>query len=116
MQSSSKKTRTDAFQGNGGCDQICENLEGGHECRCRSGFALSGDGATCVDVDECSSGYSDCDQRCVNTEGSYSCECEEGFRADELDPRRCISIAVIETDPCSACSHSCNDVGEVTER
>ena len=65
-----------------------------------------------MDVDECSSGYSDCDQRCVNTEGSYSCECEEGFRADELNPRRCISIAV-EADPCSACSHSCNDVGEV---
>ena len=56
---------TNNLQGNGGCHHHCENLEGGHECSCRAGFAMSEDGATCVDVDECSAGYYDCDQRCV---------------------------------------------------
>ena len=56
---------TNNLQGNGGCHHHCENLEGGHECSCRAGFAMSGDGAPCVDVDECSADYYDCDQQCV---------------------------------------------------
>ena len=61
------------------------------------------------------SGYNDCEQRCVNRAGSYACECEEGFRADELDPRKCNSIAGAgAADRCSACSHFCNDVGQVS--
>ena len=32
---------------NGGCEQLCENKEGSHECKCNSGFTLEGDGKSC---------------------------------------------------------------------
>ena len=35
----------------------------------------------CVDVDECSLGFSNggCDHVCVNTPGNYSCVCRDGY-------------------------------------
>lgn len=47
---------------NGGCDQICENIEGSFYCDCEEGFVLSDDGATCVDVDECAEDNGGCQQ------------------------------------------------------
>ena len=38
---------------NGGCNQVCSNLPGDHECSCLPGYKLSGDEATCQDTDEC---------------------------------------------------------------
>ena len=32
---------------NGGCGQMCNNLDGGHECYCLTGFVLNGDGKSC---------------------------------------------------------------------
>ena len=32
---------------NGGCGQMCNNLDGGHECNCLTGFVLNGDGKSC---------------------------------------------------------------------
>ncbi len=34
-------------ESNGGCEHVCVNLEGGHECACRNGFTLSADGRNC---------------------------------------------------------------------
>ena len=33
---------------NGGCDHLCRNLEGSHECACNVGYALSANHKTCV--------------------------------------------------------------------
>eukprot|EP00820_Chromera_velia_P020075 Cvel_28753.t1-p1 / transcript=Cvel_28753.t1 / gene=Cvel_28753 / organism=Chromera_velia_CCMP2878 / gene_product=Fibrillin-1, putative / transcript_product=Fibrillin-1, putative / location=Cvel_scaffold3824:711-3151(-) / protein_length=369 / sequence_SO=supercontig / SO=protein_coding / is_pseudo=false len=89
----------DGFFGVGGCDmeypcfngtQICDqhascNLDWfGDEhfsCTCNAGW--TGNGFTCTDVDECSSGSHTCSDHpgtsCVNSEGSFECMCEEGF-------------------------------------
>ncbi|TRY58235.1 hypothetical protein DNTS_008569 [Danionella cerebrum] len=35
-------------EGNGGCQQICVNMMGSYECRCRDGFLLSDNQHTCI--------------------------------------------------------------------
>nr|XP_054098633.1 uromodulin isoform X1 [Callithrix jacchus] len=50
-------------------------------CTCQEGF--TGDGLTCVDLDECAiPGAHNCstNSSCVNSPGSFSCVCPEGFR------------------------------------
>ena len=34
-------------EGNGGCEQICTNIEGSYECSCRNGYVLDGNGHNC---------------------------------------------------------------------
>ena len=50
-------------------------------------YKLSGDGHTCIDVDECqvyahSGVCSPQTSICQNTPGSYQCQCKTGFRSD----------------------------------
>lgn len=52
--------------------------EGTAACGCRSGFRLSGDDVTCVDVDECAT-ETYCSQLCTNTVGGFSCSCVDGY-------------------------------------
>ena len=33
---------------NGGCEQVCTNIEGSFECSCRTGYALVANGANCA--------------------------------------------------------------------
>lgn len=35
-------------EGNGGCQQVCVNMMGSYECRCRDGFLLSDNQHTCI--------------------------------------------------------------------
>ncbi|XP_072172525.1 uncharacterized protein [Diadema setosum] len=69
----------------------CHNSQGSYECRCRSGFSLSNDAASCEDIDECSENVHDCDDRayCTNFLGSYTCTCQTGYSGDG---RHCIEI------------------------
>eukprot|EP00897_Mesotaenium_endlicherianum_P008556 jgi/Mesen1/7729/ME000407S06957 len=70
---------------NGGCWQedhngehftACKDDLAGTGCKCPPGF--SGDGSTCVDIDECAAGSNVCkcpSCRCKNTFGSFDCSC-----------------------------------------
>ncbi|XP_042333625.1 nidogen-1 [Sceloporus undulatus] len=49
-------------------------------CTCLPGF--SGDGRSCVDVDECQLSRCHPDAFCYNTPGSFSCQCKAGYRGD----------------------------------
>ena len=49
-------------------------------CTCRDGF--TGDGHTCVDIDECAQDTAPCDHQngiCTNTNGGYACSCAAGW-------------------------------------
>eukprot|EP00735_Rhodelphis_limneticus_P003408 TRINITY_DN1487_c0_g1::TRINITY_DN1487_c0_g1_i1::g.27160::m.27160 TRINITY_DN1487_c0_g1::TRINITY_DN1487_c0_g1_i1::g.27160 ORF type:complete len:472 (+),score=111.93,sp/P35555/FBN1_HUMAN/40.00/9e-36,sp/P35555/FBN1_HUMAN/35.56/6e-29,sp/P35555/FBN1_HUMAN/39.83/9e-29,sp/P35555/FBN1_HUMAN/30.00/4e-24,sp/P35555/FBN1_HUMAN/36.32/1e-23,sp/P35555/FBN1_HUMAN/36.97/4e-21,sp/P35555/FBN1_HUMAN/33.71/6e-21,sp/P35555/FBN1_HUMAN/35.06/3e-18,sp/P35555/FBN1_HUMAN/39.15/5e-18,sp/P35555/FBN1_HUMAN/41.55/5e-17,sp/P355 len=73
------------------------------ECRCNSGF--SGDGHTCIDINECHVDRGRCGRGslCINTVGSYQCECPSGF----LDR----GFGCEDVDECSAGLHSCAGEG-----
>ncbi|XP_072180900.1 low-density lipoprotein receptor-related protein 2-like [Diadema setosum] len=64
---------------NGGCEQICMSVSDTTTilCQCRAGYALSRDGRSCVDVNECLDFV--CIQSCTNIKGSYQCSCAEGY-------------------------------------
>eukprot|EP00020_Sapocribrum_chincoteaguense_P002256 CAMPEP_0170752440 /NCGR_PEP_ID=MMETSP0437-20130122/11969_1 /TAXON_ID=0 /ORGANISM="Sexangularia sp." /LENGTH=1509 /DNA_ID=CAMNT_0011091509 /DNA_START=9 /DNA_END=4538 /DNA_ORIENTATION=- len=78
-------------------DATCENTATGYTCTCIDGH--SGDGETCVDIDECAVdelNLCDPDAVCTNLKGTYSCECvregytdPEGFGHDCYDVNEC---------------------------
>ena len=82
---------------NGGCavDAVCTNIPGGRTCTCASGF--SGDGLTCVDIDECSTDNGGCSvgATCANTAGGRTCTCATGFTDDGVN---CVDINECLTD------------------
>lgn len=57
------------------CDQLCRDTGVAIICDCSTGFILSPDQKTCLDLDECEEGTHAChaDLRCVNTRGGYEC-------------------------------------------
>ncbi|XP_068703631.1 uncharacterized protein [Montipora foliosa] len=68
-----------------GCDvnAVCSNTKGSYLCTCNSGF--SGDGKTCSDINECTSGLHNCSSSgatCTNTVGSYHCSCVNPYTGD----------------------------------
>ncbi|XP_043929607.1 low-density lipoprotein receptor-related protein 1B, partial [Protopterus annectens] len=75
-----------------GCTQDCQDLPVGYKCTCWSGFQLKDDGKTCVDIDECSSGFP-CSQQCINTYGTYKCLCADGYEIYAENPNSCKSLS-----------------------
>lgn len=65
------------------------------QCKCWPGFQLKNDGKTCVDIDECSSGFP-CSQQCINTYGTYKCLCIDGYEIQPDNPNGCKSLSGIE--------------------
>ena len=61
-----------------------------------------GDGITCADVDECSSGTDSCptNSLCMNTVGSYLCNCVSGYTDDNGD--------CVDEDECVTNTHTCD--------
>jgi len=63
---------------------LCNNTIGGYTCGCPTGFELSSDGLTCLNVNECNSGDENIcplNSTCSDTNGYYECSCDVGFNA-----------------------------------
>jgi hypothetical protein len=74
----------------GGCgaNADCIDVDGGHLCDCKAGYALDGSG-NCVDVDECKQDPTPChpDATCTNKTPAeepkgFVCTCKAGFTGD----------------------------------
>ncbi|KAK3713728.1 hypothetical protein QZH41_019002, partial [Actinostola sp. cb2023] len=62
--------------------QYVPTTDGSYTCKCKLGY--HGDGRTCTDINECSSGAHKCHAKayCTNTDGSYICRCIFGYHGD----------------------------------
>lgn len=94
------------------CDAnaTCNNLVPSFECVCNAGY--SGDGNSCLDIDECAAGTDNCDANatCSNTPGSFTCACDTGYSGDGTscaDIDECMDTAF--TSLCSTAA-SCNNL------
>jgi fibulin 1/2 len=64
------------------CEHSCTNSFGSYGCTCNSGFYLSTDQRSCLDIDECEISEP-CSQLCVNTAGSYYCQCVSKYTLNQ---------------------------------
>ncbi|GAB1599636.1 mucin-like protein [Argonauta hians] len=83
-------------------DATCKNTIGSYTCICKQGF--SGDGYTCIDIDECAMNTSNCQKQCTNTHGSFSCKCPPNYVMAD-DRRSCVFQ---DMDECKAGTDNCS--------
>ncbi|KAM7291179.1 fibrillin-3 [Ixodes scapularis] len=79
--------------GKGPCQEQCTPLPGKKQkCSCSSpGLKLAENGASCVDIDECSDGNFGCSHVCENVHGSAYCLCPSGLNLAD-DNKTCIAL------------------------
>ena len=83
----------------------CTNTFGSYTCGCNAGYV--GDGALCVDQNECSLAIHTCgsNSNCINTPGSYNCNCNSGFTINS------VSGLCGDTNECFTGTHQCHSQG-----
>lgn len=101
------------YDGSHTCDTTATCRPGAgidYTCECTPGF--QGDGRSCVDVNECATGFHHCGPNsvCVNVLGSYRCECRSGYEFAD-DQHTCVLIAP-PSNPCLDGSHTCAPEGQ----
>uniref|UniRef100_A0A8C6PEY9 Growth arrest specific 6 n=1 Tax=Nothobranchius furzeri TaxID=105023 RepID=A0A8C6PEY9_NOTFU len=84
--------------GNGGCDQECNNTIGSYRCSCHQGYMLVGR-HVCYDVDECEDVSVCGTARCENYVGSYDCLCDIGYAYDN-GSKSCVDVDECESGVC----------------
>ncbi|XP_065657436.1 uncharacterized protein LOC136082347 isoform X2 [Hydra vulgaris] len=84
---------------------LCKYKEGTNFCSCESGWKVSEDNGSCVDINECFNLKKPCPGNtfCENTIGSYSCTCGSGLILGK-DKASCVDI-----DECKAFSCPCSN-------
>ena len=104
----------------GVCDENAECLDtpGSYMCTCHSGY--TGDGDTCLDIDECLSDPCDKNATCTNNNGSFSCQCDSGFVGNGsicsgkvyspifVSLRHIILLSFADVDECSDGLNNCS--------
>uniref|UniRef100_A0A8C5QPU0 Fibulin 7 n=1 Tax=Leptobrachium leishanense TaxID=445787 RepID=A0A8C5QPU0_9ANUR len=92
------------------CMYNCINIPGSFRCSCPSGYKVPGDGKTCEDIDECSSGIHNCTRgaMCVNIGGGFHCVSPECPRPNGNTSYVKTSPIQCERNPCPMESRSCH--------
>ncbi|CAH8660274.1 unnamed protein product [Heterobilharzia americana] len=95
------------------CDHLCKNTVPHYTCKCRTGYRLSVDGHSCIDVDECAilgSNETLCPNghKCINTPGSYECKqvCAPGLKENSIEDR-CEDVDECQMEPSICGLHTC---------
>jgi len=89
----------------------------GYTCGCETGYELSANGFSCIDLNECNAAdRGNCAQGCSNNVGSYTCFCGNGYtlNSDDLACDDIDECASSNTHNCYSDGHCTNDVGGYT--
>uniref|UniRef100_A0A1B0FQQ1 Uncharacterized protein n=1 Tax=Glossina morsitans morsitans TaxID=37546 RepID=A0A1B0FQQ1_GLOMM len=97
--------------GNGGCEQVCENLPGSFQCTCKPGYQVDTfTGNTCIDINECllRNGHGPCHDTCHNHQPGYRCSCDN-LPGTQLsaDNHTCADAGKCSQLNNGGCSHTC---------
>ncbi|KAH0520035.1 Nidogen-2 [Microtus ochrogaster] len=86
-----------------------------YTCECTPGF--QGDGRSCVDVNECATGFHHCGPNsvCVNVPGSYRCECRSGYEFAD-DQHTCVYVDECAENRCHEAATCYNTPGSFSCR
>ncbi|XP_052261338.1 mucin-like protein [Dreissena polymorpha] len=93
---------------------VCTDTDGGYTCACAAGY--TGNGYTCVDLNECDTTNGGCAQGCTNTIGGHSCYCGQGYVLN-ADGRACNDVnecASSSTNGCYNNTYCTNTAGKFT--
>ncbi|XP_070573679.1 fibulin-5-like [Ptychodera flava] len=94
--------------GNGGCEQICNNIGGSRSCACDPGFVLQPDGVSCEpEAVGCETNNGGCEHICDDQSGSVVCDCNPGYTLDN-DGFSCSDINEC-TDNNGGCEQLCDN-------
>ncbi|XP_012378990.2 nidogen-2 isoform X3 [Dasypus novemcinctus] len=101
------------YDGSHTCDTTAQCHPGtgvDYTCECAPGY--QGDGRSCVDVNECATGFHRCGPNsiCINLLGSYRCECRSGY--EFADDRHTCILTAPPPNPCEDGSHNCAPAGQ----
>ncbi|XP_072034223.1 tolloid-like protein 1 [Amphiura filiformis] len=94
---------------NGGCEQACLNMFGGHVCGCQYGYVIDSNYKNCTDVDECLANNGGCSHLCVNTEGAYHCACPDGYYLSPQNKTHCIDENECDDPARNRCQQHCHN-------
>lgn len=96
----------------------CVETEKGPRCLCKQGYAITNNGLSCTDIDECQKKNSCPGTVCTNIPGSYKCGCEDGFMVVN---RKCVKKnknckkgyevkngECVDVDECLSGKHRCS--------
>lgn len=91
---------------NGGCGDgsrlhsNCTNTLGSWNCTCNPGFSgdsTTGDGNSCLDINECLTDRGGCKDICLNSPGSYECVCNDGYELAETTKSEILGAQMNDT-------------------
>ena len=103
----SANTCCDNCDANTDASSTCSNIAGGFTCACDTGY--EGDGVSCTDINECSTGADSCSAfaQCFNTDGSFRCACNDGYSGGGVsctDVDECADESLNTCDANTECS------------
>nr|XP_039263654.1 phosphatidylinositol phosphatase PTPRQ-like isoform X1 [Styela clava] len=91
----------------------CTDTIGSYLCACKIGY--TGDGRTCIDINECTTNTDNCHDKadCTNNNGSFTCKCKTGYTGTG---QTCTDIdeCATETDTCHNNAKCTNNDGSFT--
>ncbi|XP_076314540.1 uncharacterized protein LOC143226890 [Tachypleus tridentatus] len=117
---SPRSVKAPCRQGSSQCGPNSKCVEEGDNfrCVCEQGYEylyeddVNGEKATCLDINECTSGRDNCHlyAECINLPGSFACRCLRGYSGNGVNCERTLTCNDLNCDVNAECDLGPNDI------